>query len=131
MDMSIPSFLLADTIRTTVAQRLVRLLCPTCKTKKDFDRSFFPRNFKPHKIITTQCIPKGCSECFNTGYKGRKAVYEVIPIDEELAGQIRNRSSNIGDLLRERGIRTLSENAFELFEQGLTSLEEIYTLLAN
>jgi type IV pilus assembly protein PilB len=130
-DMGIPSFLLADTLKTTVAQRLVRLLCPACKVKKELDGGEFPVRLRAFKKTETHYVPRGCSECHNTGYKGRKAVYEVIPVDEELAGEIKNKNFNIGELLNKRGIKTLSENAFELFEQGLTSLEEIYSLLAN
>jgi general secretion pathway protein E/type IV pilus assembly protein PilB len=129
--MGIPSFLLANTLNTTVAQRLVRLLCPDCKVPKSFDNSLFPKKYKSYKRIETHYIHKGCDKCFNTGYKGRKAVYEVIPIDEELSECIKKSDYHISDLLTERGIRTLSENAFELFEQGFTSLEEIYSLLVN
>ena len=131
IDMGIPSFLLADTLETTVAQRLVRLLCPSCKMQKEFDPSLFSNRLKNLPKIPYHYVAKGCPECYNTGYKGRKAVYEVIPLDEELADEIRARNSNVGEILARKGIRTLSGNAFELFEQGLTSLEEIYSLLAN
>jgi len=129
VDMGIPPFLLADTIRTTVAQRLVRLLCPTCKIKRQAKDDLFPSRLKAFRKVDVHYVPKGCPECFNTGYKGRKAVYEVIPVDEDLAGEIKQRNFNIRELLAQRGIRSLSENAFNLFEQGLTSLEEIYSLL--
>jgi type IV pilus assembly protein PilB len=131
IDMGIPPFLLANTLNTTVAQRLVRLLCPRCKVERPFDPLLFPRKFKPYRAIQRHYVSKGCAECFNTGYKGRKAVYEVIPIDEELNEAIKKSEFNIGELLKERGISTLSENSFQLFEQGLTSLDEIYSLLVN
>jgi general secretion pathway protein E/type IV pilus assembly protein PilB len=91
----------------------------------------YPRGFKSYKTILTHFEARGCSDCYNTGYKGRKAVYEVIPIDEELAEQIKNGNHNTGNVLKEKGIKTLSENAYELFENGMTSLEEIYSLLMN
>jgi type IV pilus assembly protein PilB len=131
IDMGIPSFLLADTLETTVAQRLVRLLCPFCKVRKEFEAGQFPARLRSYRPVPVHYAAEGCPECYNTGYKGRKAVYEVIPLDEELAEQIRVRNSTVGDILARKGIRTLSENAFELFEQGLTSLDEIYSLLAN
>jgi type IV pilus assembly protein PilB len=131
IDMGIPPFLLANTLNSSVAQRLVRLLCPYCKVRASFDRALLPRKFKPYRDIHVHYLSKGCEECFNTGYKGRMAVYEVIPIDDELADSIKSAQSNISALLKERGIRTLSENSFQLFEQGLTSLDEIYSLLAN
>ena len=131
MDMGIPPFLVAGTLNTTAAQRLLRLLCPHCKAAEPFDAALYPRQFKPYAKVEKHCLPAGCEHCFYTGYKGRKAVYEVIPIDQELAQQIKGGNLNIQALLAERGIRTLAENAFHLFAQGLTSLEEIYPLLFN
>jgi type IV pilus assembly protein PilB len=129
IDMGIPPFLLASTLNTTVAQRLVRLLCPECKVAMPFNESSYPRKFTPFRKVTSQFVPKGCGNCFNTGYRGRKAVYEVIPIDGELTHCIKNSSFDVAELLKERNIKTLAENSFELFENGMTSLEEIYSLL--
>jgi type IV pilus assembly protein PilB len=131
IDMGIAPFLLSSTLNTSVAQRLVRLLCPICKMENPFDNSSYPKGFKPYKKVITHYTATGCTHCFNTGYKGRKAVYEVIPMDEELGELIKTGNHNIADILRSKGIGTLSENAFSLFERGLTSLEEIYSILVN
>ena len=131
IDMGIPPFLVASTLNTTVAQRLVRLLCPHCKTEVTFDESLYPKQFKPYSKVSDHHIAKGCEKCYYTGYKGRKAVYEVIPIDQELAIEIKNGNMYIHNLLKQRGIGALTENAFRLFEEGLTSIEEIYPLLFN
>ncbi len=128
-DMGIPGFLVANTLSTTVAQRLLRLLCPSCKREEPFDRSLYPRQFRPFFEVDRHFVAQGCEECFYTGYKGRKAVYEVIPIDQELAIEIKKGTTSVGTLLRERGIDTLAENAFRLFAQGDTSIEEIFPLL--
>lgn len=131
IDMGIPPFLVANTLNTTVAQRLLRLLCPHCKLQQDFDPSLYPLRYKPPRDIHRHYVANGCSECFNTGYKGRKAVYEVIPIDNELGDLIKSAHADISQLLHDRKIKSLSENAFELFETGTTSLDEIYALLTN
>ncbi|MCC8427240.1 GspE/PulE family protein [Mucilaginibacter sp. UR6-11] len=131
IDMGIPPFLVANTLNTTAAQRLVRLLCPHCKKEAGFNNSLYPKQFKPYAKVTTHFIAHGCEECYYTGYKGRKAVYEVIPIDQELAFEIKNENMYIQELLKERGIQTLAENAFNLFNEGLTSIDEIYPLLFN
>lgn len=131
VDMGIPPFLVATTLNTSVAQRLIRLLCPHCKQQEEVTAKLFPKKFKPYRPVSTHYVAKGCNECYHTGYKGRKAVYEVIPIDEELAEYIKNSNFSVGDLLKQKGIRTLSENAFELFEQGQTTMEEVYPLLIN
>jgi len=131
IDMGVAPYLLANTLNTAVAQRLIRLLCPSCKVQQDFKEDQFPGRFQPYKKITAHYVAKGCSDCFNTGYKGRKAVYEVIPVDEEFAGHIKTMNYNITEAIQQHGIKTLSENAFELFEKGQTSLDEIYSLLMN
>jgi general secretion pathway protein E/type IV pilus assembly protein PilB len=129
MDMGIPGFLVANTLNTTVAQRLLRLLCTECKTKVPFDKKIYPKQFKPFHEIPYHFSPKGCESCFYTGYKGRKAVYEVIPLDQELSIEIKQGNSYVDPLLKERGIKTLAENAFALFSDGETSIDEIYPLL--
>lgn len=131
MDMGIPGFLVANTLNTTVAQRLVRLLCPLCKEETKVTSDIFPRQFKPFFPVERHYIAKGCPECYYTGYRGRKAVYEVVPVDQELAANIKDGNMNVEDLLKDRGIRTLAENAFELFAAGETSVDEIYPLLFN
>lgn len=131
IDMGVAPYLIANTLNTTVAQRLVRLLCQSCKKKEKFTESLYPKKFKPSKKIDFHYLPGGCTDCFNTGYKSRKAVYEVISIDEILSERIKNTQFDISDVMKEREIKSLSENAFELFEKGQTSLEEIYSILVT
>lgn len=131
IDMNIPPYLIANTLNTTVAQRLIRLLCPHCKAEESFSPTLFPRNFKPEQVPQRHFVAKGCEACYFTGYKGRKAVYEVIPIDFELTNLIKNNIFEIGQELKKRKIATLSENAFACFEKGETSLDEVYPLLLN
>ncbi|MCC8409353.1 GspE/PulE family protein [Mucilaginibacter sp. UR6-1] len=131
IDMNIPPFLVASTLNTTAAQRLVRLLCPDCRKEAPFDAQLYPKQFRPYSEVHVHYTAAGCDHCFYTGYKGRKAVYEVIPVDQELAVEIKKGNLYIDDLLRERGVQTLAENAFNLFKSGVTSLDEIYPLLFN
>jgi type IV pilus assembly protein PilB len=130
-DMGVPPFLLASTLNTTVAQRLVRLLCPECKEEKNYDKKILPKNFKAPRVIEMHWVAKGCDHCHYTGYKGRKAIYEVIPIDYEMALSIKNNDLDISEKLKEHNISTLSDNAFVLFEQGKTTIEEVYPMLMN
>ncbi|OFY93723.1 MAG: general secretion pathway protein GspE [Bacteroidetes bacterium RIFCSPLOWO2_12_FULL_31_6] len=131
IDMGVPSYLLANTLSLTVAQRLVRVLCPNCKEKKEFDAKLFPSSYKAPREIQYHYEPIGCEQCFYTGYKGRKAVYEVIPIDYEMAENIKNEKFNIREELKEKGIHQLMDNAFELFEKGTTSIDEVYAMLMS
>lgn len=129
MDMGIPPFLVASTLNTSVAQRLIRLLCTNCKEETDFDPVAYPKQFKPFAPISRHYVSRGCEKCYFTGYSGRKAVYEVIPLDMELTKEIKNGNLYINPLLEERGIKTLGENAFAIFAKGDTTIEEIYPLL--
>ncbi|MEN0057114.1 MAG: GspE/PulE family protein [Mucilaginibacter sp.] len=131
IDMGIPPFLVANTLNTAAAQRLIRLLCPHCKQEKPFDFNLYPKQFKPYHEVIAHQTPTGCEQCYYTGYKGRKAVYEVIPIDQDLSLEIKNGNMYIQSFLKERGVQTLAENAFNLFAEGHTSIEEIYPLLFN
>jgi general secretion pathway protein E/type IV pilus assembly protein PilB len=131
IDMGIPAFLVANTLNTSVAQRLVRLLCPACKSDLSFDEELYPRSFYPPYAVDRHFIAKGCDQCYHTGYRGRKAVYEVIPVDRELSQLIKNGNLSEEQHLKEKGIRSMGMNAFELFAAGLTTLEEVYPLLLN
>ncbi|TDQ11573.1 GspE/PulE family protein [Pedobacter metabolipauper] len=129
MDMGIPSFLVANTLNTSVAQRLIRLLCENCKEESEFQDNLYPKQFKPFAPIQKHYLAKGCEKCYYTGYSGRKAVYEVIPLDQELTVEIKQGNMYINPLLEARGIKSLAENAFALFASGNTTIDEIYPLL--
>lgn len=131
IDMGIPSFLLANTLNATIAQRLVRKLCPVCKKEEGFDEELYPTGFIPTAKILQHFVPVGCNACYYTGYKGRKAIYEVIPINDELSERIKRNDANTDAYLKEHKIDTLKVNAFRMFMEGITSIEEIYPLLLN
>jgi type IV pilus assembly protein PilB len=131
LDMGIPPFLLASTLNTTVAQRLVRLLCPHCKIVEKFEATLYPRNYKAPRLVHEHSVHKGCAECHYTGYKGRKAIYEVIPVDADLSAMIKNNTLDISEQLKLKKVRTLVDNAFELFANGSTGIDEVYPILLN
>lgn len=131
IDMGVAPYLLSGTLNTSVAQRLVRKLCSECKTEAPLDQAQLPLNYKPVSELDRVYKPNGCIECHFTGYKGRRALYEVINIDKELAGCIKDSKDNISDLQKEKNISTLSQSAWELLKEGITSLEEVYPILLN
>lgn len=131
VDMGVPSYLLAGTMNTSVAQRLVRLLCPNCKTTKPFDGKLYPLNYQPPRKISEHTVATGCDSCYYTGYKGRKAIYEIIPITNELANKIKHNEFDISAYRKANNLSTLQENAFELFATGKTSLDEVYPILTQ
>ena len=131
IDMGIPPFLIASTLNVSIAQRLVRKLCKTCKKEISISKDVLPENFSIPKGLNNHFVSVGCSKCYYTGYHGRKAIYEIIPITKALIPQIKNNHLEIDDYLKEHHIATLKHNAIELIKDGVTSVEEVYALLID
>ncbi len=128
-DMGIHPYLVANTLVMCVAQRLVRLLCPHCKSKEKANGEL--RTVLPGIDIRHHYKAVGCDKCYYTGYSGRRAIYEVIPVDDELAAAARHEETDIDDKLRERNIISLRDAGIDLFRRGDTSLEEVIQLLKS
>ncbi len=128
-DMGIPSFLIAETLNLSLAQRLVRKLCPNCKEEVKLDEILLPENFRQKDIsINKHYLPKGCESCFYSGYSGRRAIYEILPIEGEVINLIKKEEYN---KLENSNIERLSDQAFKMFANGETSLEEVYPILIH
>lgn len=128
-DMGIPPYLIASTLNLSVAQRLVRLLCPSCKKETSVNKAAFPMNFEIPSNLNHYYIAVGCSDCYHTGYIGRKAIYEIIPINPEISNYIKENASNIDQTDSVMTINNLKDNALRLLKKGETSIDEIYSLL--
>ena len=102
LDMGIEPFLLASSIEVLIAQRLVRLLCVVCKGK-------------------------GCDNCSDTGFKGRRAIFEILTVDDEIRQMITGRktASELRAKAEQSGMRTLKDVGVQLVQEGLTTQEEI------
>jgi general secretion pathway protein E/type IV pilus assembly protein PilB len=132
VDMGVPDFLVAGTLKMAVAQRLIRKLCESCKVE-DNERIEFPSSFKSNVLPEKKYKPCGCEDCYYTGYKGRKAIYEVIPIDREFAESIKTNSRILADnkMFKDKNIKLLADSAYQAFLDGETSFEEIFPILAS
>jgi len=129
-DMGVPSYLLANTVNMVLAQRLIRKLCTTCKKKSEKEIEW-PLNFDPPRKVLEHFNPVGCPECHQTGFRGRLAVYEIIPLTRELQIMIREQQFEIDDYLKKKKIDKLSESAFKLIENGQTSAEEAMAVVMS
>ncbi|WP_299883433.1 GspE/PulE family protein [uncultured Lacinutrix sp.] len=128
VDMGVPPFLIAETINVSVAQRLVRTLCKSCKTEANFNYEDLPQSFTTSHNIKTHQVAAGCEECYYTGYKGRRAIYEVLPVNKSVIESIKNNTIEQSNFIEGK---KLSDKAFNLLIKGETSLDEIYPILIN
>lgn len=131
VDMGIPPFLISSTLSTSVAQRLVRKLCPNCKIENMGVPKDLPNGYKVPYPISKYYTPKGCKSCYFTGYSGRQAVYEVISLDKELGELIKNGIFDASKELGERNVKSMADNVYDLLAKGETSVQEAYAILLN
>lgn len=130
VDMGVPAHLIASTLNLSVAQRLVRKLCSHCKKESPIQAQSFPINFKVPKDLNSYYIATGCNECYYTGYDGRQALYELLPVTLELAQHIKNNELTIEDYLNTKKIKLLGAQALDLVREGITSVDEVFSLLS-
>lgn len=129
VNMGVEPFLIADSVVLVVAQRLVRRLCKKCREPHKIspealeDIGFSPEEAKKVKVYK----PVGCSDCNNTGYKGRVALFEVMEVTKEIKDMILNRagSKEIKKKAMEQGMFTLRQSGLFKIKDGITSVEEV------
>lgn len=131
IDMGVPSFLIASTLNVSVAQRLVRKLCDSCKEETVISDEETEEYGDFQGLVHKHYKAVGCEHCYQTGYKGRKAIYEIIPIDQEMIRAIKQEVLSVDAYLEEKKIKTLKSNALTLVEQGVTSIDEVYAILIS
>ena len=117
LDMGIDPYLIVSSVECFIAQRLVRLLCPHCKLEAKPERDEVTRMYRA----------KGCDKCQQTGFYGRAAIYELLPISEPIKDLIMAKASaNI--IWRkgiEQGMRTMQQDGWEKVQAGMTTVEEV------
>ncbi len=129
IDMEVEKYLLVDSLKGIISQRLIRILCPYCKKEhylNNLDAKYL--EVEEGTKVFTQC---GCSKCNYTGYLGRRAIYEVIYIDEDLRKVISEgkSSTKFYQLLKKKKIETLFDSGKSLILNGFTSIEELKTII--
>jgi type IV pilus assembly protein PilB len=126
-EMGIEPFLTASAVTSVVAQRLVRVLCPSCKQRVMLDAESLRGSGFAADFDVEAYEPKGCARCSTTGYKGRLGIYEVMTLSDEIRELTIRRSSadEIGQVAIEQGMRPLRADGLEKVKQGLTSIAEV------
>ena len=123
LDMGIPPFLLVSSIRCFVAQRLIRMLCAHCKKEEVSEVPPIGKIFRA----------AGCPRCHGTGYWGRKAIYEVLPVSLAIRKLVMAKASadEIKAKAVEEGMSTLGQEGLLKVQEGLTTLEEVMRISAD
>jgi type II secretion system protein E len=129
-NMNIEPYLLASTLTGVLAQRLIRILCPLCKTNKRTRPEDIHHISGFSKILTGPINifePQGCKACFQSGYKGRIGIFELLILTDSLKELVNNQVTGyvLRTQARKEGLKTLREDGLNKVIQGLTSLEEV------
>ncbi len=136
VDMGVPPFLIASTINIAMGQRLIRMLCDSCKKERVLSESevqslkeIIPSfDFSKHKKFF---MAQGCAKCGGSGYKGRTGIREVLEVNDEIRQLIMNRanSQEIKTAAVKNGMMTMLENGIQKAIAGITSLEEVLRII--
>ena len=125
IDMGVEPFLIASAVAGVMGQRLCRRLCPNCRKEVPLDRKYYTLPYPAAKDTVFE--PNGCDACTRTGYKGRRALFEVLDVDEDIEGAIvhRENATQIRNLSLAKGMKTLREDGWAKVFKGVTSVDEI------
>jgi general secretion pathway protein E len=128
LDMDVEPFLLASVVKSFIAQRLVRTICPECVQLVEYPREYLAEIGFPVKERGTQFQRgAGCDQCRQTGYQGRAAIYEICVVTEPLRKLIMQKRDG-GELKQcaiAEGMETLRQDGWRRVAQGKTTIEEV------
>ncbi|MCD4774929.1 MAG: Flp pilus assembly complex ATPase component TadA [Candidatus Aegiribacteria sp.] len=135
IDIGIKPFLVASSVRTIMAQRLVRKICKNCKRPHEYsDDEYLAAGVDPAEMVGhTTYKGKGCSKCGGSGYRGRIGLYEVLPIDKNIKQAIIEKvtAGQLRVLGVKNGMRTLRMDAIAKLKAGITTLDEVTKIVED
>jgi type II secretion system protein E len=125
IDMGVEPFLIASAVAGVMGQRLCRRLCPDCRKRVPLDRKYYTLATPPSSDFVFEA--NGCDACMHKGYKGRRALFEVLDVDEDIESAIvrRENASRIRDISLAKGMKTLREDGWAKVFAGVTSVNEV------
>jgi len=131
VDIGIPNYLVVASLRLIISQRLVRKLCPNCKEPYEIKEGDLPPGIELASPVIYKA--KGCDKCNSIGYKGRSVVNEIILVDEEIKAAVNkgSGSAQIMEIAKKKGTLTLLQSGLKRVEEGVTSLEEVLSVVAS
>ncbi len=129
IDMGVEDYLLSSTLIGVLAQRLVRVACPFCKSPSSIDQSLLQELSRNDETLESWEIieTKGCSQCAGTGYLGRTGIFELFEVNDEIRKLILGKkdASFIKEVARKQGMRTLREDGWMKVKRGITTIPEV------
>jgi type IV pilus assembly protein PilB len=129
IDMNVEPFLISSTLEAILAQRLVRKICQKCKTSFQPDKTLLDRLNLTAETVSGRPFyyGKGCDECHETGYRGRKGIYEYMPITEPIRILINEKKPTleIRNKAVEQGMRLLRDDGIRNIFDGFTTADEV------
>jgi general secretion pathway protein E/type IV pilus assembly protein PilB len=137
VDMRIEPFLVASSLMASIAQRLVRRICPHCKVEDQHIPKHLRREIALSQEIAEDQVrtwhSEGCSECGFSGYRGRFAIFEIFILDERIQDMVSARAStsDLRHTAKARGMYTLRDDGWRKVIQGMTSIEEVNRLTST
>ena len=130
VDMGVPGYLVASSVVAILAQRLVRTICPKCRTKyKPTEEVLREAGLTQEQIENATFMRgKGCNSCNKTGYRGRMGIHEILIVDAKVREMIFENASSmaIRDHVVANGMATLFQDGLEKVMDGYTTFEEVY-----
>jgi type IV pilus assembly protein PilB len=131
VDLGVETFLLTATVEAIVAQRLVRRVCVKCKEpftpneEQLLELALRPRDVEGKQFFRGR--GKGCDFCRRSGYKGRKGLFEIMTMDDDLRELVMKQASTsiLRQEARKRGMRTLRESGLNAIYNGETTIDEV------
>ncbi len=129
LNMGVESFLVASAVNLVLAQRLVRRICPECqREERVIPEALLELGMTEAELGTFRCYRgRGCPACNKTGYRGRVAIYEVMPLHEQIREMVL-RGASAKEIKQEAlrlGMITLRRSALNKLIGGVTSIEEV------
>jgi len=130
VNLGVEPYLISSSVHTVIAQRLVRVLCEECKTPLQLDASHVRSLNGAGEEFVGEYVykPKGCRKCFNTGYSGRQAIFEIMVMDDELKNLVMQTSDSnrIKESALRAGMNTLRHDGVSKVLKGVTSIGEVF-----
>lgn len=127
IDMGVEPFLIASSVLAIQAQRLVRLLCPSCKQAYEASPLQWRQMGVMDNVPRTAYTTKGCPDCSGTGYRGRKGIFELLVVSDDVRNLVMGKAnaSEIRRLALKEGMKTLRMDGADKVVNGITSMEEV------